>query len=77
MDYTHDELSSGRAFRSLNLMEGYTQEALGIEVDASLPGLCVVRVLERLRERHGAPAAIQVDNDGVHQPRGGAVGVLA
>ena len=62
MDYTHDELSSGRAFRTLNLMEGYTQEALGIEVDSSLLGLCAVWVLERLRERRGAPAAIQVDN---------------
>src|SRR3990172_8890651 len=44
MDYTHDELSSGRKFRTLNLMDGYTREALGIEVDTSLPGLRVVRV---------------------------------
>jgi len=43
-------------------MDGYTREALGIEVDTSLPGLRVVRVLERLRERRGTPAAIQVDN---------------
>jgi len=62
MDYTHDELASGRKFRTLNLMDGYTREALAIEVDTSLPGLRVVRVLERLRERRGAPAAIQVDN---------------
>jgi transposase InsO family protein len=58
----HDELASGRKFRTLNLMDGYTREALAIEVDTSLPGLRVVRVLERLRERHGTPAAIQVDN---------------
>jgi len=32
------------------------------EVATSLPGLRVVRVLERLRERRGAPAEIQVDN---------------
>ena len=62
MDYTHDELASGRKFRTLNLMDGYTREALAIEVDTSLPGLRVVRVLERLRERRGTPAAIQVDN---------------
>jgi putative transposase len=62
MDYTHDELSSGRTFRTLNLMDGYTREALTIEVDTSLPGLRVVRVLERLRERRGTPAVIQVDN---------------
>jgi putative transposase len=62
MDYTHDELASGRKFRTLNLMDGYTREALGIAVDTSLPGLRVVRVLEQLREMRGAPAAIQVDN---------------
>ena len=62
MDYTHDELASGRKFRTLNLMDGYTREALAIEVDTSLPGLRVVRVLERLRELRGTPAAIQVDN---------------
>ncbi len=62
MDYTHDQLSSGRKFRTLNLMDGYTREALTIEVDTSLPGLRVVRALEQLRERRGPPAAIQVDN---------------
>ena len=62
MDYTHDQMAGGRKFRTLNLMDGYTREALGIEPDTSLPGLRVVRVLEGLRERRGTPAAIQVDN---------------
>ena len=62
MDYTHDQLAGGRKFRTLNLMDGYTREALTIEVDTSLPGLRVVRALERLRERRGTPTAIQVDN---------------
>jgi putative transposase len=62
MDYTHDQLAGGRKFRTLNLMDGYTREALRIEPDTSLPGLRVVRVLEQLRERRGTPAAIQVDN---------------
>jgi putative transposase len=31
MDYTHDELASGRKFRTLNLMDGYTRQALRIE----------------------------------------------
>jgi putative transposase len=62
MDYTHDELAGGRKFRTLNLMDGYTREALRIEADTSLPGLRVVRILESLRERRGTPVAIQVDN---------------
>jgi putative transposase len=46
MDYTLDELAGGRKFRTLNLMDGYTREALRIEPDMSLPGLRVVRILE-------------------------------
>jgi len=62
MDFTHDALVSGRKFRTLNLMDGYTREALAIEADTSLPGVRVVRVLERLRQERGVPAGIQVDN---------------
>ena len=62
MDFTRDSLASGRKFRTLNLMDGCTREALWIEVDTSLPGLSVVQVLERVAQEHGYPAAIQVDN---------------
>jgi putative transposase len=62
MDFTHDALTSGRKFRTLNLMDGYTREALAIEVDTSLPGARVVRVLQRLQERGRVPERIQVDN---------------
>jgi putative transposase len=62
MDFTEDALASGRKFRTLNLMDGYTREALALEVDTSLPGARVVRVLESLRERGRRPAALQVDN---------------
>ena len=62
IDYTHDQLASGRKVRTLNLMDGHTREALTIEADTSLPGLRVVRALEQLWERRGAPPAIQVDN---------------
>jgi len=62
MDFTRDSLASGRKFRTLNLMDGYTREALWIEVDTSLPGLRVVQVLERVAQERGLPEAIQVDN---------------
>jgi putative transposase len=45
MDFTRDSLAGGRKFRTLNLMDGCTREALWIEVDNSLLGLRVVRVL--------------------------------
>jgi putative transposase len=62
MDFTKDRLASGRSFRTLNLMDGYTREALWIEVDTSLPGQRVVRVLEWLKQTRGVPEVIQVDN---------------
>lgn len=62
MDFTHDNLASGRKFRTLNLMDGYTRESLRIEVDTSLPGLRVVRVLEDVARQRGYPQAIRVDN---------------
>src|ERR1700682_1494408 len=45
MDYTHDQLTGGRKFRTLNLMDGYTREALRIEPDTSLPGLRVASLV--------------------------------
>jgi len=62
MDFTHDNLASGRKFRTLNLMDGFTRESPRIEVDTSLPGARVVRVLEEVALQRGYPQAIQVDN---------------
>jgi len=62
MDFTQDNLASGRKFRTLNLMDGFTRESPRIEVDTSLPGLRVVRVLEDVARERGYPQAIQVDN---------------
>jgi len=61
MDFTRDSLASGRKFRTLNLMDGYTREALWIEIDTSLPGLRVVQVLERVAQERSLPEVIQVD----------------
>ncbi len=76
MDYTHDELAGGRKFRTLNLMDGYTREALRIEPDTSLPGLRVVRVsgvvAGTTRNTGGDPGR---QRNGVHQPRRGSVGL--
>lgn len=62
MDFTQDAFASGRKFRTLNLMDGFTRYALRIEVDTSLPGLRVVRVLEELRKQGRKAAAIVIDN---------------
>lgn len=62
MDFVEDSLANGRRFRTLNVVDDCSRECLAIEVDFSLPGARVVRVLERLVELHGAPEVIVVDN---------------
>jgi putative transposase len=62
MDFMKDTLADGRGFRTLNIVDDFSRECPAIEVDRSLPGARVVRVLERLRETHGLPKAIVVDN---------------
>jgi len=62
MDFMRDTLANGRSFRTLNVVDAYTRECLAIEVDTSLPGLRVARVLDRLIAGHGTPHTIRVDN---------------
>jgi len=62
MDFMQDSLASGRPFRTLNVVDLASRECLAIEVDTSLPGARVVRVLAQLCEVHGRPATITMDN---------------
>jgi putative transposase len=62
MDFTVDTLADGRGFRTLNIVDDFTRECMAIEVDRSLPGLRVVRVLERLFDTAGLPDTIVMDN---------------
>ncbi len=62
LDFMADALSSGRKLRTLNVVDDYTRECLAIEVDTSLPGARVVRVLERLAAERGKPRQIRTDN---------------
>ena len=62
MDFMVDTLADGRGFRTLNIVDDFTRECVAIEVDRSLPGLRVVRVLDRLPRRVGLPQTIVVDN---------------
>lgn len=37
MDFMHDQLSDGRAFRLFNVLDDFNREGLGIDLDFSLP----------------------------------------
>ena len=62
IDFVSDALAWGRRIRLFTVVDIFTREALAIEVDTSLPGGRVVRVLERLVAEHGAPDEIVLDN---------------
>jgi putative transposase len=62
IDFVSDALAWGRRIRLFTVVDVFTREALAIEVDTSLPGERVVRVLERLAAERGAPGEIVLDN---------------
>ena len=62
VDFIHDSLISGRHFRAFAVLDEWSRESLAIEVDVSLTGERVTRVLERLRAVRGLPSVIQADN---------------
>ena len=62
LDFVSDTLASGRRFRVFNVEDQFTRRGLGVEVDTSLPGKRIVRVLERLVAIWGRPAMIVSDN---------------
>ncbi len=62
LDFMHDSLYCGKAFRTLNIIDEGTRECLAIEVDSSLPAARVIRVLERLKEERGLPRQLRMDN---------------
>jgi len=62
MDFMHDQLADGRSIRVLNVIDDFNREALGIEVDFSLPAERVVRILGQIVDWRGQPASIRCDN---------------
>jgi putative transposase len=58
MDFVSDELTDGRRFRALTVVDVFTRECLDIEIGQSLKAGDVVCVLERLKYSRGVPARI-------------------
>lgn len=62
MDFLSDQLADGRVFRMLVIMDVFSRECLALEVDTSISGRRVARVLDRLKAQRGLPEVIGTDN---------------
>jgi putative transposase len=62
MDFIADQLANGRSIRTLNVLDDFNREGLGIEVDFSMPAERVVRILNRIIKWRGRQLIIRVDN---------------
>ncbi len=62
MDFMHDSLTDGRAYRIFNVIDDFNRHGITMEVDFSLPAERVIRALEQAIEWRGKPAVIRCDN---------------
>jgi len=62
IDFVSDCVSTGKVIRMLTMVDDCTRECPSIEVDTSLGGLRVRRVLDRVAAERGLPEAIILDN---------------
>ncbi|KSV62449.1 hypothetical protein N185_08535 [Sinorhizobium sp. GW3] len=62
LDFVSDQLTDGRRFRVLTVVDDCTRECLAVVADTSLSGLRVARELDRIIEERGKPRMIVSDN---------------
>lgn len=62
MDFMSDSTVGDRKFRTFNVMDDCTREALAIEVDTPLSSKRIIRILNRAVDMHDKPSAVRVDN---------------
>ncbi|GLK56587.1 transposase InsO family protein [Methylopila capsulata] len=61
LDFLSDQLTDGRRFRILAVIDGCTRECLVLAADTSLSGLRVARELNDIVRRRGRPTTIVSD----------------
>ena len=62
LDFVSDQLTDGRRFRTLTVVDNCTRECLALVADTSLSGVRVARELAAIIERRGKPMMIISDN---------------
>jgi len=62
MDFMRDALANGRTIKVLAIVDEYTRKCFRIEVDTSINGVRVVRILNEISQAEGLPEIIIIDN---------------
>ncbi|HWW25449.1 MAG TPA: integrase core domain-containing protein, partial [Caulobacter sp.] len=62
LDFVSDQMTDGRRFRILTVIDNCTRECLALVADTSLSGARVARELDAVIAQHGRPGAIVSDN---------------
>ena len=62
LDFAHDQMTDGRRFRILAVVDDCTRECLALVPDTSISGVRVARELDVITARRGRPASIIPDN---------------
>jgi putative transposase len=62
MDFVSDQLSNGRRFRILNVVDDYSREMVGQLISTSISGKQVARFLDQLIEQRNKPVKVICDN---------------
>jgi putative transposase len=62
MDFMSDSFASGRKFRILNVLDIATRECIALEVDVSIKGEGLTKILEKLLFLRGKLDSITIDN---------------
>jgi putative transposase len=61
LDFAHDQMTDGRRFRILAVVDDCTRECLALVPDTSISGMRVARELDVITARRGRPASIVSD----------------
>lgn len=62
LDFMHDRLYGGRAFRALTMEDEFSRTGLAVEMSFSFPSRSVVAVLDSVAAIYGYPKYLRIDN---------------
>lgn len=62
LDFVHDQMTDGRRFRILAVVDNCTRECLALVADTSISGVRVARELDRIIDWRGRPDMVTSDN---------------